>query len=160
MENTSSDIHKLHTTAPLNVSIWSYCPLQSHFQIICTKETVRLQHKNYRLCNSNRCRPMYGVTVFRQGQETCSSLSDNYWCNCNLTKNVGHKLCMNNSSPQLFDDLHTQTMNCCRTVRQNIKVVTKNNGQKMKLKQGFIQTRVSCNLMPSCGKANKMQKYW
>ena len=33
------------------------------------------------------------------------------------TENVGHKLCGNNSSPELFDDLHTEKINCCGTVK-------------------------------------------
>jgi hypothetical protein len=44
----------------------------------------------------------------------------------NLTtrvKGVGHKLYMDNSSSSLdlSDDLHTRTINCCGTVRQNCR---------------------------------------
>jgi hypothetical protein len=43
---------------------------------------------------------------------------------------VGHKFYMDNSfsSPALFDDSHTKTIYCCRTVRPNRKEVLKNFG--------------------------------
>lgn len=34
-------------------------------------------------------------------------------------ENVGHALCVDNSTPELFDYLHTETINCCGTVRPN-----------------------------------------
>jgi len=49
---------------------------------------------------------------------------------------VGHKIYIDNSSPELFDDLCTKTMNCYTTVRPKRKVMTKITGEKMKLKQG------------------------
>jgi len=30
---------------------------------------------------------------------------------------MGHALCVDNSTSELFDDLHTETINCCGTVR-------------------------------------------
>ena len=45
-----------------------------------------------------------------------------------------------------FDELPTETVNCCGTVRPQWKVFTKSIGQEMKLKHGEIETRVSCNL--------------
>jgi hypothetical protein len=37
------------------------------------------------------------------------------------TENVGHALCVDNSSPDLFDDLYAKSINCCQTVRPNRK---------------------------------------
>jgi len=34
-------------------------------------------------------------------------------------ENVGHALCVDNSTPEVFDDLHTETINCRGTVRPN-----------------------------------------
>jgi hypothetical protein len=52
------------------------------------------------------------------------------------TEHVGHKLHMDSFSlsPALFDDLHTVTLNCCGTVRPNIKGMLKNTGHKTNLK--------------------------
>jgi len=36
---------------------------------------------------------------------------------------------MDNSSPELFNDLHAEMINCCRTVRQNRKAMTESIGQ-------------------------------
>jgi len=56
---------------------------------------------------------------------------------------VGHKLYMDNffSSPKLFDNLQTKTINCCGTVRPNRKGMPKNFGHKMKMKRGGLQIR-------------------
>ena len=63
-------------------------------------------------------------------------------------ENVGHKLYMDNffSSPALFDDLCTKTINCHGTVRPKRKGMPKNCGQKIKLKWGDIKTKVTGNL--------------
>jgi hypothetical protein len=53
---------------------------------------------------------------------------------------------MDNSSPELFYDLHTEIVICCGTVSPNRKMMGKGIGQKMKLKQGDTGTRVSCNM--------------
>jgi hypothetical protein len=58
------------------------------------------------------------------------------------TENVGHKLCVNNSSPELFDDLHTEKINCCGTVRPNRTAMPTSIGQRMKLKWGDTDTMV------------------
>jgi hypothetical protein len=50
------------------------------------------------------------------------------------------------SSPELFNDLRTEPINCCETIRPNRKVLGKSLRQKIKLKQGDVETRVSCNL--------------
>jgi hypothetical protein len=52
------------------------------------------------------------------------------------TENVGHKLYMDSSFLQLFDDLHTET------VRSDRQLMPKRIGQKMKLKQGSTEIRV------------------
>ena len=59
------------------------------------------------------------------------------------TEHVGHKLYMNSfsSSPALFDNLHTVTLNCCRTVRLKRKGMLKNFGHKMKLKRGDLKPK-------------------
>ena len=64
------------------------------------------------------------------------------------TEHVGHKLYMDSfsSSPALFDDLHTVTINCCGTVRPNRKGMLKNFGHKMKLKRDDLKTKVKSNL--------------
>jgi len=48
---------------------------------------------------------------------------------------VGHEIYIENSSPELFDDLCTKTINSYWTVRPNRKVMPKITGEKMKLKQ-------------------------
>jgi hypothetical protein len=50
-------------------------------------------------------------------------------------ENMGHKLDMDIiiSSPVLFDDLHTKTVNCCGTVRPNRQLMQMKFEQKMKL---------------------------
>jgi len=55
--------------------------------------------------------------VFKQ-RYTCNSLHDSYLCNCNLTENMGPKLCMDSSSPELFDDLQTEIVDWCRLLDQ------------------------------------------
>lgn len=52
------------------------------------------------------------------------------------TENVGHKLYMDNSFLELFDDLHTET------VRPDRQLMPKSIGKKMKLKQGDTEIRV------------------
>jgi hypothetical protein len=49
-------------------------------------------------------------------------------------RNVGHKLYMDNcfSSPNLFDNLHTKTINSCGTDRTNQKEMLWNFGKKLK----------------------------
>jgi hypothetical protein len=86
--------------------------------------------------------------VFRWREEMCDSFHDSYTCNCNRTEHVGHKLYMDSfsSSAALFDDLHTVTLNCCRTVRPKRKGMLKNFGHKMKLKRGNLKTKVKGNL--------------
>jgi len=44
-------------------------------------------------------------------------LDDKYWCNCNCTESMGHKLYVDSSSSELFCEIRTETMNCCGTVR-------------------------------------------
>ena len=48
---------------------------------------------------------------------------------------MGHKIYIDNSSPELFDDLCTKTVNSYRTVKANKKVMPKIIGENMKLKQ-------------------------
>jgi hypothetical protein len=63
-------------------------------------------------------------------------------------EHVGHKLYMDNfvSSPALFDDLHTKTINYCGTVRPNTTGMLKNFGHTMKLKSGNLKTKLKGNL--------------
>lgn len=49
---------------------------------------------------------------------------------------MGHKLYVNNSFLELFDDLHTET------VRPNRQPMSKSIGQKTKLNQDNTETRV------------------
>jgi hypothetical protein len=63
------------------------------------------------------------------------------------TEDLGHKLYRDSlSSPNLFNDLHTKTINCCGTIRPNGKVMPSNFGRKLRLKWGDIKTRVKCDL--------------
>jgi hypothetical protein len=59
-------------------------------------------------------------------------------------KGVGHKLYVDNffSSPDLFDDLHTRAVNCCRTVRIIKKMLGDFDSKTLKLKQGNTQGNV------------------
>jgi hypothetical protein len=45
------------------------------------------------------------------------------------------------SSSALFNSLHTKTINCCGTIRQNRKGMLKNLGHKMKFKRGDLKTK-------------------
>jgi hypothetical protein len=58
------------------------------------------------------------------------------------TENVEHKLYMANSPPLLFHDLHSKIIKGCGTLRPNRKAMAKRFGQKMKVKQGDIKTKV------------------
>jgi len=57
-------------------------------------------------------------------------------------QHVGHKLYMDNffSSPVLFYDLHTKTINCCGNVRPTRRGMPRNFGHKMTLKRGALKT--------------------
>jgi hypothetical protein len=59
------------------------------------------------------------------------------------TENVGHKLNMDNSCPDLFDDLHTKNINSCGTVRPSRNVMDKSTQEKMKLKR--VTQRLTCD---------------
>jgi len=63
-------------------------------------------------------------------------------------EHVGHKLYTDNfvSSPALFDDLHTMTINYCGTVRPNRTGMSKNFGHKMKMKRHDLETKLNGNL--------------
>jgi len=51
------------------------------------------------------------------------------------TENVRHKLYMENFFSSSLDNLHTKTIDCCRTVRPNRKEMLKNFGHKINLKR-------------------------
>jgi hypothetical protein len=53
-----------------------------------------------------------------------------------MTKNAGHKLCVDTSSPELSDDLHTEKIKCCGTLASNRKAMPMIVGKKIKLKWG------------------------
>jgi len=96
------------------------------------------------------------ASVFTQKQAMCESLNDNYLCNCNWTPRQAGK-CGTQTiwTVSLFGDLHTKTVQCCRTVRQQRKGMPKNFEQKMKLKQDDIKTKVWGTCQPYCGMMNK-----
>lgn len=79
----------------------------------------------------------------------CESLIDKYSCNCNWTPCKAGK-CGTQTiwTVSLFGDLHTKTVECCRTVRPKRKGVPKNFEQKMKLKQDDIKTKVRSTCQP------------
>jgi len=62
-------------------------------------------------------------------------------------KNAGHKLFMDNffSSPDLFDNFHTETISCCGTVRLNRKGMLQDF--RKDLKWGDIKSRVNLTAM-------------
>ena len=92
----------------------------------------------------------YGC-VSKQGQETCSCLSD---CDSSAVtrltvriKNGEHKLYAGSFlSTALFDDLCTETVNWFGTVRPSRKGMHKSFEQKIKLKWCDVQTRMKGNL--------------
>jgi hypothetical protein len=49
-------------------------------------------------------------------------------------------------SPALSDDLHTRKINSCGTVRHNRKGMPAELGPKLKLKRGYIRTKVRDDL--------------
>jgi hypothetical protein len=51
-------------------------------------------------------------------------------------ENVRHMFYMNNFFSSPLNNLHTGTINCCRTVRPNIKGMPKNFVHKIILKMG------------------------
>jgi hypothetical protein len=119
VEKASSVIHTLNSTAQPNKQL-------GHFDTTYTKKTQKVWHKNYRLSDTKRQRPTYNMTVHLGRRGMCSTLNDSCWYNCNWThckdwKSVGHKIYINNSSPELSDDLCTKTMNSYRTVRPKRK---------------------------------------
>jgi hypothetical protein len=87
------------------------------------------------------------------------------------------------SSPALFDDLHTKTINCCGTIISNRRGMPKNFEHKITLKGGDLNTEVKgnltaivwkdkrnvnilmnvhspCNFCDECGKAVKLAMIW
>jgi hypothetical protein len=52
---------------------------------------------------------------------------------------------VDNSSPELFDDLSMKKINCCRTVTPNRRMMAKSIKQKMKLKQDNTEMVVQSN---------------
>jgi len=66
---------------------------------------------------------------------------------CARIDHMGHKLYMDNSfsPPALFDNSHTKTIYCCRTVRPNRKGMLKNFVHSMKMKKGKLKTKVKGN---------------
>jgi hypothetical protein len=72
--------------------------------------------KIYKLCGSRRY--TYDIRVYLEDSRhaTVAELRTRI-------QNVGYKLYMDHffSSPDLFDDLHSKTINCCGTVRPNRK---------------------------------------
>jgi hypothetical protein len=62
-------------------------------------------------------------------------------------QNVGHRLHMENifSSPDLFDCLHSKTINCCGNVKLNRKGMPQDL-KTLKLRRGDIRTRVRDNM--------------
>jgi len=63
---------------------------------------------------------------------------------------MGHKLYMDNSFLELFDDL------CSETVRPNRQLMPQSTEQKMKLKQDDTETEVGGNLTVMEWKTNEM----
>jgi hypothetical protein len=59
-----------------------------------------------------------------------------------MTKNEGHKMCVDTSSPELSDDLYTKKINYCGTLGSNRKAMPMFVGKKIKLKQGDKGTKV------------------
>jgi hypothetical protein len=62
-------------------------------------------------------------------------------------EHVGHKLYMDSffSSSLSFDDLHTEAMNRCGTVRPNRKGMPKNFGYKVNMKGGDLNIKLKGN---------------
>jgi len=62
--------------------------------------------------------------------------------------NIGRKLYMENifSSPDLLDDLDCRKINCCDTVRLNLKGMPQEFRKTMKLKRGDTRTKVRDNM--------------
>jgi len=90
---------------------------------------------------------MYNTTVYLGKERKCAislmEATDTTVTRLTVrTENFGHTLYVDNSTPQLFDDLSTKTINCCRTVRPNRKMMAKSVKQKTKLKQDNTEMAV------------------
>ena len=103
--------------------------------------------KLYKLCGSKGY--TYNMTMYLRKDRKCATptMTATHATVTGLaarTEHVGHKLYMNNffSSPALFDDLHTNIINCCGTVRPNRKGMLKKFGHKMKMKRGDLKNKV------------------
>jgi hypothetical protein len=70
----------------------------------------------------------------------------------------GHKIYMDKffSSQATFYGLHTETINCCGTVRPNRKGMPKNFGHTMKMKRSDVKTKVKGNLTATVWKDKRI----
>jgi hypothetical protein len=62
--------------------------------------------------------------------------------------NLGHKLYMDNFFFRLNYDLHTKAINCCGTLRPNLKIMPNDSGRKLGLKRADTKTGVKEELAP------------
>lgn len=105
----------------------------------------------YKLCDYMGC--TYNITVFlrKDRQHVTPSMTATHETVTGLVariEHVRHKSYTDNlaSSPGLFDDLHTTTINYCGTVRPNRTGLSKNFGHKMKMKRHVLETKLKGNL--------------
>jgi hypothetical protein len=102
--------------------------------------------KPYKLCDSKGY--TYNMTVYlcKDGKCAIPSMTATQATVIGLAGGIEYvrdKLYMDNffSSQALFDDLHSNTINCCGTVRPNRKGTLQNFGHKIKLKRGDLKTK-------------------
>jgi hypothetical protein len=61
-------------------------------------------------------------------------------------ENLGHQLCTDFFSPDLFDYLCMKALNCCHSVRPHRKVMPSDLGRRLILKWGNMKTKVKGDL--------------
>jgi hypothetical protein len=91
----------------------------------------------------------YDMNIYlgKDRQNTTQAMTATHATVKSLTRRVegvGHKLYMNNFfSSLVYDDLHTRSINCCGTVRQNHKGMPEDFGNKtLKFKWDDIHARI------------------
>jgi hypothetical protein len=95
--------------------------------------------KLYKLCDSKVYTNNMTVCACKDRKRVSPSMTATHATVTELTamiQNVLHKLYMDNLFSSPLDNLHTKTINCCRTVWPNRKGMLKNFGHKINLKRG------------------------
>ena len=93
----------------------------SHWHTYKPKDTQKVWHENYNcvILRDNGLHPVC-TCVFRFVTPSITTTNASANVLTARIQIVGHAFCVDNSTPELFDDLRTETIKCCGTVTQNM----------------------------------------